>query len=159
MEDPMVTTCKTTWPGRQRTPPMMISDIPILSMLRTRMQWHQARQEVLAENIANADTPNYQARDLVPPDFGNELSSASPSSPSSIGLVRTDPNHIATQGGDTQFATDRNVRYEIRPRGNAVSHEDEMMKVAANQMDYEAVTQMYTHSLGLIRTALDRNGS
>jgi flagellar basal-body rod protein FlgB len=132
---------------------MPISDIPILSMLRTRMQWHQARQEVLAENVANADTPNYQARDLVAPDFSRELSTAS-----SIGLARTDPNHIVGQPAhDTPFATDANARYEIRPRGNAVSHEDEMMKVASNQMDYEAVTSMYTHSLGLIKIAIDRS--
>ncbi len=40
---------------------MAITDIPILSMLRTRMQWAQERQRVLAENVANADTPNYRA--------------------------------------------------------------------------------------------------
>ena len=39
---------------------MAISDIPGLSALRTSMQWHQQRQRVLAENVANADTPNYQ---------------------------------------------------------------------------------------------------
>ena len=39
---------------------MPISDIPIFSMLRTRMQWHQERQKVLAENVANADTPNFR---------------------------------------------------------------------------------------------------
>jgi flagellar basal-body rod protein FlgB len=134
---------------------MPISDIPILSMLRTRMQWHQARQEVLAENVANADTPNYQARDLAPPDFSRELSAVS-----SIGLARTDPNHIVAQpgsSGDSEFATDATARYEIRPRGNAVSHEDEMMKTASNQMEYEAVTSMYTHSLGLIKIAIDRS--
>jgi flagellar basal-body rod protein FlgB len=130
---------------------MPISDIPILSMLRTRMQWHQVRQEVLAQNVANADTPNYQPKDIVPPDFSRELTAAS-----TVGLARTDPNHIAGGSGDTQFAADENARYEIRPRGNAVSHEDEMMKVASNQMDYEAVTSMYTHSLGLIKIALDR---
>jgi flagellar basal-body rod protein FlgB len=48
---------------------MPISDLPILSMLRTRMQWHQECQRLLAENVANAHTPNYRARDLVPPDF------------------------------------------------------------------------------------------
>jgi flagellar basal-body rod protein FlgB len=134
---------------------MPISDIPILSMLRTRMQWHQVRQEVLAENVANADTPNYQARDLVAPDFSSQLSTVG-----SIGLARTDPNHIAPEAGSgSEFANDTTNRYEIRPRGNSVSHEDEMMKVANNQMDYEAVTQMYTHSLGLIKTALDRGGS
>ena len=37
---------------------MPISDIPLFSMLRTRMQWHQERQRLLAENVANADTPN-----------------------------------------------------------------------------------------------------
>ena len=134
---------------------MPIMDIPILSMLRTRMQWQQARQEVLAENVANADTPNYQARDLVPPDFSSQLSRVS-----SVDLAVTHSNHIAGQGGgsgDSTFATDSDARYEIRPRGNGVSHEDEMMKLGNNQMDYEAVTAMYTHSLGLIKIALDRS--
>ncbi len=51
---------------------MPITDIPILAMLRERMQWQQARQQVLAENVANADTPDYQAKDLVAPDFARE---------------------------------------------------------------------------------------
>jgi len=54
---------------------MPIVDIPILSMLRTRMQWHQERQRVLAENVANADTP-LRARDLGPPNFENALQTA-----------------------------------------------------------------------------------
>jgi flagellar basal-body rod protein FlgB len=133
---------------------MPITDIPILSMLRSRMQWHQARQEVLAENVANADTPNYQAHDLVAPDFSRQLSKVA-----SVGLARTDPNHIGggAGGGDSDFATNAKERYEVRPRGNAVSHEDEMLKVGNNQLEYEAVTAMYTHSLGLIKIALDRS--
>ncbi len=129
---------------------MPISDIPILAMLRERMQWHQARQQVLAENVANADTPGYRAKDLAPPDFSRELSSVS------LALDRTDPNHIAVSGGGSQFASDESARYEIRPGGNSVSHEDEMMKVASNQMDYEAVTSIYTHSLDLIKLAVGR---
>ena len=39
---------------------MPITDLPLLSMLRTRMQWQQERQRLLAENVANADTPNYR---------------------------------------------------------------------------------------------------
>jgi flagellar basal-body rod protein FlgB len=133
---------------------MAITDIPILSMLRTRMQWNQVRQEVLAENIANADTPNYQAKDLAEPDFSRQVSRVA-----SVGLARTDPNHIAgaAGGGDSGFAANIKDRYEIRPRGNAVSHEDEMLKLGNNQQDYEAVTAMYTHSLGLIKMALDRS--
>jgi flagellar basal-body rod protein FlgB len=132
-------------------PPMPISDIPILSMLRTRMQWHQARQQVLAENVANADTPNYQARDLAPPDFERELSTAS------LALARTDSTHLTSQGsGGPQFATESTARYEVRPRGNSVTHEDEMLKVASNQMDFEAVTSLYTHSLALIKLAIGK---
>jgi flagellar basal-body rod protein FlgB len=131
---------------------MPISDIPILAMLRERMQWHQARQQVLAENVANADTPNYQAKDLAPPNFERELSAAS------LALARTDPGHIGSQGGSgsTDFAADETGRYEITPRGNSVTHEDEMMKVASNQMDFEAAASMYTHSLAMIKLAIDR---
>jgi flagellar basal-body rod protein FlgB len=133
---------------------MALTDIPILSMLRTRMQWNQVRQEVLAENIANADTPNFQAHDLAQPDFSRQLSQVA-----AVGLARTDPNHIAGAGGggESGFAANIKERYEIRPRGNAVSHEDEMLKLGNNQQDYEAVTAMYTHSLSLIKMALDRS--
>ena len=131
-------------------PQMPISDIPILSMLRERMQWHQARQQVLAENVANADTPDYQAKDLAPLSFEQELSTAS------VGLTTTDPHHIVPVSDGTQFATDSSERYEVRPRGNTVTHEDEMMKVASNQMDFEAATSLYTHSLALIKLAIDR---
>lgn len=39
---------------------MAMNDLPILSALRTKMQWHQERQRVLAENISNSDTPNFR---------------------------------------------------------------------------------------------------
>ncbi len=45
---------------------MAITDLPLFSMLRTRMQWHQERQRLLSENVANSDTPNYRPRDLAP---------------------------------------------------------------------------------------------
>jgi flagellar basal-body rod protein FlgB len=130
---------------------MPISDISILAMLRTRMEWHQERQRVLAENVANADTPNYRARDLAPPDFKRELSVAS------LDLVRSDAQHMVGEGfGGSQFASDSNGRFEVRPRGNSVTHEDEMMKVASNQMDFEAVASLYTRSLALIKLAIGK---
>ncbi len=130
---------------------MPISDIPILSMLRTRMQWHQERQRVLAENVANVDTPGYHARDLVPPDFDHALTV-------SLALATTEPNHIGGfGGGGAPFAEDDGLHYEVRPRGNSVTHEDEMLKLSSNQMDYDAVTSIYTHSLGLIKTAIGKS--
>ena len=132
---------------------MPVSDFPILAMLRTRMAWHQERQRVLANNVANADTPKFKPRDLVPPVFGRTAPAAGP-----VALVRTDSMHLnaAGAGGGSQFATDSRGRYEVRPTGNAVSLEDEMMKVAANQMDYQMVTTLYGRGLGLIKTALGK---
>jgi flagellar basal-body rod protein FlgB len=51
---------------------MAINDLPILSALRTKMQWHQERQRVLAENVSNANTPNFRPSDLVEPKFDNK---------------------------------------------------------------------------------------
>ena len=143
---------------------MPISDIPMFAMLRTRMAWHQDRQRVLAENVANADTPRFRPHDLVPLDFkapatagtgtgtaaGRAVAAGGP-----VALVRTDPRHIATSSGAAQF-TERRGGYETRPSGNAVNLEDEMMKVAANQMDYQMATTLYSRGLGLIKTALGR---
>jgi flagellar basal-body rod protein FlgB len=141
---------------------MAITDIPILSMLRTRLQWAQARQRVLAENVANADTPNFRARDLAPPKFeapatatAATAGTASPLTP--VSLVRTEDGHIAGIGqGDSPFRSERSAGYEVRPTGNAVNLEQEMMKVAANQMDYQAVAALYSRSLGLLKTALGK---
>jgi flagellar basal-body rod protein FlgB len=116
---------------------MPVSDIPILAMLRTRMAWHQERQRVLANNVANKDTPNFKPRDLVPTDFSRTAPTAG-----LVALVRTDPMHlgIAATGGGSQF--EERDRSEARPIGNQGGLEDEMMKVANNQMDYQMVTTL-----------------
>ena len=72
-------------------------------------------------------------------------------------LTTTEPGHISGGGGEgTQFAIDKQSRYAVRPRGNSVTHEDEMMKVASNQMDFEAVADLYTRSLSLIKLAIGK---
>ena len=52
---------------------MSLNQLPLFGLLRDNMQWLGQRQAVLAENVANADTPGYRARDLVPQDFGEML--------------------------------------------------------------------------------------
>jgi flagellar basal-body rod protein FlgB len=131
---------------------MAISSIPIFSMLRTRMQWHQERQRLLAENVANADTPKYRPRDLAPPAMEqNRPASAQ------LAMARTSSGHIAgPAGGSGSFQLDRRGSFEVRPGGNAVNLEDQMLKVASNQMDYQAAVALYTRGLGLIKSALKR---
>jgi flagellar basal-body rod protein FlgB len=132
---------------------MPISGLPILDMLRTRMQWHQERQRLLAENIANADTPNFRPLDLTPPNFDRRAPTAQ-----AVSLQRTSPAHIAGAGvtGASAFQSARPGGSETRPGGNAVSLEDEMLKVAQNQMDYQAAASLYAKSLGLVKSALGK---
>jgi flagellar basal-body rod protein FlgB len=135
---------------------MPVSDLPIFSMLRTRMQWHQERQRVLAENVSNADTPNFRPKDLKPLDFGAQAQAAAGQGRGQVALASTDPAHITGSAGTSTFATDRPNKYDVRPAGNAVNLEDEMMKVASNQMDYQAAISLYSRSMGLFRTALGK---
>ena len=53
--------------------PMDLSQIPLFAALSKRMSWLADRQAVLAQNVANADTPGYAARDLREPDFRKYL--------------------------------------------------------------------------------------
>ncbi|MGE0751054.1 MAG: flagellar basal body rod protein FlgB [Variibacter sp.] len=131
---------------------MSISDLPILSMLRTRMQWHQARQGILAENVANADTPKFRPHDLAPPD----LSRGQPGRGGQLSLASTNAGHLQTSAAAPGFENQSKGGYQVRPSGNAVNLEDEMIKVAANQMDYQAAAALYSRSLALIKTALGK---
>lgn len=141
---------------------MATSDVPLFSMLRTRMRWHQDRQKLLAENVANADTPGYRARDLAAPNFASMArGTASATGAASIGAgpMRTDARHIQTAGSQqTRFDVRRNTGLVATPDGNRVNLEDEMLKVAQNQLDYQAVAGLYQRSLGLIRTAIGKKG-
>ena len=134
---------------------MSINDFPVLSALRTRMQWHQSRQAVLSENVSNADTPNFKPRDLVEPKF--DASGAQTGAMGSLAMMRTSASHIASAGGASRsFDVNGKVGFETKPAGNAVSLEEEMMKVSANQMDYAAVASLYSKSLHLLKTAIGK---
>jgi flagellar basal-body rod protein FlgB len=71
--------------------------------------------------------------------------------------MRTESSHLPGIGqAATPFRPKVDDKYEMRPTGNSVNLEQEMMKVASNQMEYQAVTALYTRSLGLLKTALGK---
>jgi flagellar basal-body rod protein FlgB len=136
---------------------MAIGDIPILSMLRARLDWAQARQKVLAENVSNSDTPKYRARDLAPLKFEETPLAAPPTAIAAVSLTRTAEGHIAGVGmSQSAYQNGKTRTFDVRPTGNAVSLEEEMMKVASNQMDFQTATALYTRSLNLLKTALGK---
>ncbi|MGF6307653.1 flagellar basal-body rod protein FlgB [Bradyrhizobium sp. i1.8.4] len=135
---------------------MSMNDLPILSALRSKMQWHQERQRVLAENISNSDTPNFRPRDLVEPKFDRAGTTVG-GGIGTLPMMQTSATHMAASGAPDAFDNDRGKSgFQTRPAGNAVNLEDQMLKVSANQMDYAAVTSLYSKSLHLLKTAIGK---
>ena len=135
---------------------MSIGDLPGLAALRTRMQWHQERQRVLAENVANSDTPNFKPRDLVEPTLDTSGASGPGGAMGTLPMMRTSASHMGASGAPQTFDQNRRTGFETRPAGNSVNLEDEMLKVSTNQMDYAAVTSLYTRSLHMLKTAIGK---
>ena len=126
------------------------ADIGLFRLAEQRLAWVGRRQELLAQNVANANTPGYQPRDLAP--FAKALAHADPTA----SLLRTDPMHIAAAG---TAQSDRPFRPRERgPDGNSVSMEDQLTKVADTSSTQELVANLYRKYHGMFRTALGRGG-
>ncbi len=130
---------------------MAISDIPIFSMLRTRMQWHQERQRFWRRT-----SPIPTRRTSVRAIWSSRNSSCPRRAwrPLQLDANRCRPISPALATRPAFGATATSTR--SGPAGNAVNLEDEMIKVAQNKMDYQAATALYSRSLGLIKTALGK---
>ncbi len=140
--------------GRGRKQGMDLRDLAIFSMATRRMSWLGKRQEVLAHNIANSDTPFYRPQDLKPQDFSNFLRPSVAPTP----LKATQANHILPQRGNPKFRADKDREtYEVTPTGNAVVVEEQLMKVTETQSNYRLATNLYQKQLSMIRTALGRD--
>ena len=124
----------------------------IFSLLGKRMDWLGQRQQVLAQNIANADTPEYVPHDLKPQDFRRmvERNFAPGLKP-----VATQGGHIQTSSlkADDRGVEDKN-NYEVAPSGNAVVVEEQLVKVTQTQNDYNAITNLYKKQIAMFKMAL-----
>jgi flagellar basal-body rod protein FlgB len=117
---------------------MSINQLPLFSLLHENMRWLGQRQSVLAENVANADTPGYRARDLAPQDFAAMLDHAQAGE-------GTGPDSVAEEG--------RNP-YEVTLSGNSVALDEQLMKVSDTAARYQLASGLYSKHLAMIRMAL-----
>ncbi len=120
----------------------------LMQALKMRMHYQQSRQKVLAENVANADSPGFRPHDLKQPSFDP--------TGSGVALARTNAGHMGPSGLVGGFDPTRAPRFETTPNGNAVNLEDEMMKVAQNQSDYQLAASLYSKGLGLMKIAVGK---
>lgn len=133
---------------------MNLPDVPLLSMLRERMTWLNQRQDLLSQNVANADTPGYVAKDLKALDFEKALRQAG----SGAGMMTTNSRHIAlTSGAAAKFEEHDTPDRIANPNGNAVSLEMEMIKVSDTQAQFQAAANLYSKAMRLMKTAIGHN--
>ena len=102
--------------------------------LRLRSQ----RQQVLATNIANADTPNYKAQDI---DFNQAMKAALTHTSSSAGLAVTHPQHVGGTNAGTAKVQTRN-QVQSSADGNTVDMDVEQSQFAENALQYETLVTM-----------------
>jgi flagellar basal-body rod protein FlgB len=137
---------------------MDLSAIPLFSMLRGRLGYLGERQKLIAENVANADTPGYRPHDLKPFSFEAQMKAAA----SSAGVqAMTQPGHMQAPNARGSLSGAKPVRTadsETTLDGNGVVLEEEMMKMTDARMNYDAAIGFYQKSLGMLRTAIRAPG-
>jgi flagellar basal-body rod protein FlgB len=134
---------------------MDISKLPLFSLVSQRIGWLSEREKVLAENVANADTPNYKARDLKPQDFTKMLATAGGGA--RLTPATTDARHFDTRAsGAGKNPELKDTKTESTLSGNTVSLESEMTKVAETAMDYQLITNLYRKQIGFIKAVIGR---
>src|SRR5580692_3919767 len=127
---------------------MDLDKIPLFKAMTQRMTWLNERQSVLAQNVANADTPNYKPRDLKAPSFAELVGGQN----SRLQLASTQPNHLTGAGAASQFRQEVDRNIELSPSGNGVSLEDEMLKVSGTATDYQLTTTLYKQHIAMLKT-------
>ncbi|MBL8835735.1 MAG: flagellar basal body rod protein FlgB [Alphaproteobacteria bacterium] len=134
---------------------MDLNRTPLFQMITQRMGWLTERQRVIAQNVANADTPGYQARDLRPQDFSRALAQTR----TRIVPTTTDGNHLSRSTSTSTSRPERIRAGETTLSGNSVQLEQEMMKAADSAVDYQLASNLYRRHLNLLRTVVGRGGS
>lgn len=134
---------------------MDIKNIALFQAMGAKMSYLSTRQGVIAQNIANADTPDYRAHDLTKVDFGAVLQDITGSK--KVRVERTNPNHMMP-GGNINDPRDFKSRttYEVAPDDNSVIIEEQMIKATETTMDYNLITNLLRKNVGMIQTALGR---
>ncbi len=121
------------------------TDVPLLDLLDRRLGWLNARQGVLSQNVANADTPGYVPRDLPP--FARALSGTS------LAPVATDPMHL---GSARSGPSSRALASERAPDGNGVRLDEQLTRIADTDSAHELAITLYRKYLNLFHIAIGK---
>ncbi len=120
---------------------------------QTALSLRSARQELLASNIANADTPNYKARDI---NFASALQNAMAGTSTQLPLVQTSPQHLEGNAGGSILGAPVMYRKPIQPSadGNTVDMDVERAQFTDNALRYEASVRFVSEQMKSLLSAI-----
>lgn len=128
----------------------MFENLQVFRMAQAMASHAGARQKVIAQNMANSDTPGYSAQDI--PAF-----QAVTESDSSLFTPRsTRPTHLNGSGLETLFPVSDRPGAEADPNGNSVSLETEMIHAVETKREHDRALAIYRSSLTILRSAIGR---
>ena len=144
---------------------MTTQDLTLMQAAIQKMHWHEGRQKVLAQNIANADTPLYTPQDITPLDFKGLLESStsklslSGTTGGNAGhLTTTDAKHLGSgrTSGSYRQVSEKNQKnpYETSPSGNGVILEEQLLKMNKNYADHRLTTTIYQKNVDMLKAAI-----
>jgi flagellar basal-body rod protein FlgB len=128
-----------------------IANSPFFGLLRARLDQLSQRQQLIAENIANASTPGYRPRDVDTAGFERMLASASRGG--GPVMARTSPLHMSAGGGSPEVSIVTRDDSETTMDGNAVVLEEQMARAAETRTAFETGLALYQKGLELLRLA------
>ena len=135
---------------------MDINDLNFFKAITAKLHWLDARQRVLADNVANADTPNYQAKDLPPISFREHLERGEAGA--TLNMTRTAGNHLTgapiNGGGMQQAYRPVAEKTETTPTNNNVVLEEELIKVTETAANYNIMLRLYKKGEQMMKLAV-----
>jgi flagellar basal-body rod protein FlgB len=128
----------------------MFEKLNVFNMAQSLAKYSGARQSVIAENVANADTPGYRARDLA--SFSDTYSTDTWTP-----MRATRPGHLLTGDAQSQDPVAHAVYRPgaQSPNGNSVSIEQEMFAAAEAKQDHDTALAIYRSALSVLRTSIN----
>lgn len=124
-----------------------------LNLLSKALSLRAERHQLLASNVANADTPNYKARDF---DFAKAMEGAM-SGRSGVHLARTSGAHLDGSSGTGLASMQYRSPSQSAVDGNTVDMDIERAQISENAIQYEVLTRLVSDRIQAMRTAISSN--
>ncbi len=136
---------------------MDFNNLPVMQMMTKKMSWLSRRTEVIAQNVAHADTPNFKARDLKQVSFQDMVRKESQAN--GFAPARTNGAHLVGLKPAAPFRTEASPdSFETSIDDNDVSVEQQLTKLGETQISYQMTLNLYRKHLDMLRTSLTRPG-